>query len=210
MGVKHVGIFLSLAVVACVSETLAADGGNPLLNASKPTDEKTDRAWKRFRSPVQNYCVSYPSRWVKGAAFDGGGIYVETGIKRGSRPIGEIDVGPIEIAPPADARLKPTRLANDSLESDLEEHLAGMHKFAKAQQLEILARNRMTVQGAAALFVKSSYFDPLERRNWIEEIVFVAHEGERYRLELECPPDQLSRFEPVFAYLVNSFELNCK
>jgi hypothetical protein len=108
---------------------------------------------------------------------------------------------------PADARTKPVET---TLAEDLQEHLVGLQKFARAERLEILDQHTMDVQGTKALFVKNQYYDPLERTNWMEEVVFLKHKGELYRVELQCPPSQIKRFEPVFAYLVNTIEFDCK
>src|SRR5438270_14042381 len=83
---------------------------------------KQDRSWKRYYNSSFGYCVSYPSRWLKGEAFEGAGLYVKTGISKFSRPLGAIDFGVLESAP-ADARLAPI-----SLVDDLRVHLAGLKK----------------------------------------------------------------------------------
>ncbi len=179
--------------------------------AAKPTHgDRMDRSWKRYRNPDLGYCVSYPSRWFRGSAFDGSGLFVETGHHRDSKPTGEIDVGPLNVEINEDARLKPTDLT-DSLDQDLREHLEGLQKFARAEKLETIDQHNLNVQGFKALYSKNQYYDPLERTNWLEEVIFVRRtNGELYRLELQCQPDQLKRFEPVFAYVVNTFEFNCK
>lgn len=187
----------------------AGDTGNPIAEAVKPHGERSDRAWKRYRNNDLGYCVSYPSRWARGDAFDGSGLFVETGLHRYSKPVGEIDIGPLALEGPEDARLKTTSLAGESLDRDLEEHMDGLRKFARAEKMEILEQRPMKLQGAAALYVKNRYYDPLERSTWMQEVVFVKHSGQLYRLELECKPDQIGRFEAVFAYLVNTFEFDC-
>ena len=64
---------------------------------------KADRSWKRYRNTEYGYCVSYPSRWVRGEAFEGAGLFVETGLKKFSRPMGAIDFEALSSAP-KDAR----------------------------------------------------------------------------------------------------------
>jgi len=174
-----------------------------------------DRSWKRYRNPDLGYCVSYPARWYRGSAFDGSGLFVETGAHRYSKPSGEIDIGPIHSDPPSDtpedARLKPANLSNnDTLAKDLQEHLDGLQKFARAERLETIDQHSLNLQGSKALYAKNKYYDPLERTSWMEEVIFVKHKGELFRLELQWPPDQITRFEAVFTYLVNSFEFDCK
>jgi hypothetical protein len=185
------------------------DPGSLVPEVTRPHSERVDRAWKRYRNPDLGYCVSYPSRWERAYAFNGSGLVVETGLHRNSKPSGEIDFGPLDSQGPEDARLAPASLTPSSLDDDLLEHLAGMRKFARAEKMEVLAQHPLKLQGYTALYAKSKYYDPLERSNWVEEIVFVTRKGELFRIELQCPPDQINRFEPVFAYLVNTFDLDC-
>jgi hypothetical protein len=164
---------------------------------------KQDRAWKRYYNPSFGYCVSYPSRWFRGEAFDGAGLFVKTGASRFSRPLGAIDFAVLD-SPPADARLAPI-----SLVEDLRVHLAGLKKFERAERMEILEQRELKFLGHSALFTKNRYYDPQERANWAEEILFINRNGTLYRLELECRLDQLGRFEPVFSQLMNTFQFDC-
>ncbi len=203
-----------LSVLACFA-SLGASGknGDPFQEAIKPNADRTDRSWKRFRNPQLGYCVSYPSRWNRGAAFDGSGLFVEAGAKIGhsNKPAAEIDIGPMAVDTSEDARLEPARLTGEEdLVQDVKEHLADLKRFVRAERLEVLDQHSLTVQGSHALYLKDSYYDALERSHWVEELVFVQHQGQVYRLEMHFPPEQEQRFEPVFAYLVNSFELDCK
>jgi hypothetical protein len=188
----------------------SGDMGIPMQDVGRPHGERVDRTWKRYRNADLGYCVSYPSRWLKGDAFEGTGLVVKTGVGRSAKPVGEIDIGPLNPPGPEDARLEPARFKPDTLDQDLKEHLAGLEKFVRAEKLEILDKQHLKVQGFDALYVKDQYYDPLERSNWMEEVVFVERKGELYRIELQCPPNQINRFEPVFVYLVNTFEFDCK
>jgi hypothetical protein len=164
---------------------------------------KQDRVWKRYYNPRFGYCVSYPSRWFTGDAFEGAGLFVKTGASRFSRPLGAIDFGVLD-SPPADARLAPVTLVEN-----WRIHLAGLKKFARAERMEILEQRELKFLGHPALFTKNRYYDPQERANWAEEILFVNRNGTLYRLELECRLDQLGRFEPVFSQLMNTFQFDC-
>ena len=164
---------------------------------------KQDRSWKRYFNPSFGYCVSYPSRWLKGDAFDGAGLFVKTGASKFSRPLGAIDFGVLD-SPSVGARLAPA-----SLVEDWRAHLAGLKKFERAERMEILEQRELKFLGHSALFTKNRYYDPQERANWAEEILFINRNGTLYRLELECRLDQLGRFEPVFSQLMNSFQFDC-
>ncbi len=165
---------------------------------------KQDRGWKPYINPHWGYCVSYPSRWRKGDAFDGAGIFVETGARKSSKPLGAMDVGAL---PETDGsvRLSPPI----TLLSDFEAHLDGLKKFERAESVVILDNRQMQILGSAALFIKDSYYDPLNRANWAEEIIFTRHKGTLYRLELDCRVDQLPRFEPLFNLFVSTFRFDC-
>ena len=164
---------------------------------------KQDRSWKRYYNPSFGYCVSYPSRWLRGEAFDGAGLFIKTGASRFSRPLGAIDFGVLE-SPPADARLAPINLVED-----LRVHLAGLKKFERAERMEILEQRELKFLGHAALFTRNRYYDPQDRATWAEEILFINRNGTLYRLELACRLDQLARFEPVFLQLMNTFQFDC-
>jgi hypothetical protein len=165
---------------------------------------RQDSAWKRYYNEQWRYCVSYPSRWLKGDAFDGAGIFVRTGVKKYSVPIGEIDVGVI----PGHSD-GPSLTPAVSLADDFKLHLNGLKRFVRAERIEVLEQRSLDFSGSAGLFTKQRYYDPLERRTWVDETVFVRRTNVLYRLELECRADQLERFEPVFTRFVSTFQLDC-
>ncbi len=175
---------------------------NAFLNVG--TNEKQDRSWKRYRNSSLGYCVSYPARWAKGDAFDGAGLFVKTGESKFSRPSGSIDFGVLS-TPLKDARAVPV-----SLVQDLEDHLAGLQKFERAERMEFLEKREMNFQGHAALYTKNRYYDPQERASWVEEVVFVNRDGSLYRLELQCRAGEIKRFEPVFSHLLSTFQFGCR
>jgi hypothetical protein len=166
--------------------------------------DKQDRSWKLYNNPQWGYCVSYPSRWLKGDAFDGAGIFVETGARKSSKPLGAIDVGALPAPEPP-----PARATALSLVDDLEVHLDGLKKFERAEDMVLLEKREMQIVGSSALFTKDRYYDAQERATWVEEIIFMHHKGALYRLELECRADQLPRFEPVFNMFVSTFRFDC-
>lgn len=165
---------------------------------------KPETSWKLYRNKQWGYCVSYPSRWFRGDAFEGSGIFVETGVKKHSRPVGEIDIGALS-NPPDD----PSQPAPVSLTEDFQLHVDGLKKFQRAKRLEILEKRPMDLSGNSALFTKDRYFDPLDGATWVDEIVLVNRKETLYTLELECRSDQLERFEPVFTHFVSTFEFDC-
>ncbi len=166
-------------------------------------DAKLDRSWKHYRNSEYGYCVSIPSRWVKGEAFEGAGLYVESGVKRYSRPMGAIDFEAIARAP-EDARMLPVNLAES-----LQDHLDVLQKFERAERMEILEKRKLSMQGSDALFTKHRYYDPQERATWMEEVLFVNRNDTVYRFELDCRADQIERFAAVFEHLVGSVQFDC-
>jgi hypothetical protein len=175
-----------------------------VLTAGAGGNNKADRSWKRYHNPAFGYCLNYPSRWSKGEAFDGGGLFVKTGSADSSRPTGAIDVGPLSV-PLEDARMRPV-----SLLETLEDHLDGLRRFERAERLEVLSKRETPFLGHPALFTKNRYYDPLDRATWVEEVLFVNDAQTLYRLELECRADQLERFEPVFLHLLDTFQFDCE
>jgi hypothetical protein len=170
---------------------------------SSAGNNKADRAWKRYRNPSFGYCVNYPAHWSRGEAFDGGGLFVKTGLAGSARATGEIDIGPLSF-PLEDARMRPINLIET-----LADHLDGLRKFERAERLEVLSKEETLFLGQPALFTKNRYYDPLDRATWVEEVLFVNRAQTLYRLELECRADQLARFEPVFLHLLSTFQFDC-
>jgi hypothetical protein len=187
-------IYVSCFALSSLLPLLAHAGSTP----------KQDTVWKRYVNAQWGYCVSYPSRWVRGDAFEGSGILVKTGVKKHSRPTGEIDIG--VLPDPAEG---PGRTTPVTLVGDFQAHLDGLKKFERAQQMEVLEQRGMNLVGSSALFTKDRYYDPLERGSWVDEIVLAHRNHVMYRIELECRADQLGRFEPVFTHLVSTFEFDC-
>lgn len=180
------------------SSLLAAAWGHGIF------DQRLDRSWKRYRNTEYGYCVSIPSRWVKGVAFEGAGLYVKTGMQRFSRPVGAIDFEALESTP------KDARVLASSLADSLQDHLTGLRKFERAERMEILEKRETSVQGNAALFAKDRYYDPQERATWMEEVLFVNRNETVYRFELDCKADQIERFAPVFEHLVGTVQFDCE
>ena len=173
-----------------------------LVNAA--STRRLDGSWKRYYNRQWGYCVSYPSRWLKADAYEGAGIVVESGVKKQSLPMGEIDVGVL----PA-AHVNPTLTPAMSLADDLEVHLRGLKKFVRAERIEVLEQRPTDLVGNSALFSKERYYDPLERATWVGEVIFARRDSNLFRLELECRADQVDRFEPIFTRLVGSFQFDC-
>jgi len=129
---------------------------------------KQDRSWKHYRNPQLGYCLSYPSRWVKGEGFDGAGFWIESGEKKFSKPLGAIDVA--VLTPPQIALLtSPVALAEN-----FQVHLDGLQKFERAERIEVLEKRDTELLGAAALYVKDRYYDPMDRATWIEADQWLA------------------------------------
>jgi hypothetical protein len=166
---------------------------------------KPETSWEVYRNKQWGYCVSYPSRWFKGEAFEGSGIFVKAGLKRRSRPVAEIDIGAFP-NPPEDPA-QPTPI---SLTETFQMHIEGLKKFQRAERLEILEKRVMNISGNSALFTKDRYFDPLDGATWVDEIVVVNRNATLYTLELECRSDQVARFEPVFSQFVSTFAFDCR
>ncbi len=172
--------------------------------AATSSPPKQDRSWKLYRNRQLGYCLSYPSRWFRGDAFDGAGFYVETGLKKYSRPLGEIDVG---VVPPLPKDAPHT--AAVSLVENLQIHLNGLKTFERAERMEVLEKRSMEFLGNAALLTRDRYYDPQDRSTWIDEVIFVSRKDNLFRFELECRADQFARFESVWNRLLSSFQFEC-
>jgi hypothetical protein len=163
-----------------------------------------DSVWKRYYNSDGKYCVSYPARWYKADAFEGSGLYVATGAKKHSRPTGEIDVAFFR---DPSKTVGPTPVL--ALKEDFQTHIEGLTKFERAERMQVMEQRAVDISGSAGLLTKDRYYDPQDRSTWIEEILFVHHSDQTYRVELECKADQVERFEPVFSRLISSLQFDC-
>ncbi len=163
---------------------------------------RQDTAWKRYRNPGANFCVSYPSKWLVTDVYEGSGIVFSSGAKKHSRPSGEIDIS----AQPIPNSLTETSF---TLGGDFQTHVEGLKRFVRATDLEILDKRDLSLFGTSALWAKDRYTDPLDHSSWLEEIVLTRRENVLYRIELECRSEQAARFESVFNQIVASFQPGC-
>lgn len=194
-----------MRIVAWLGAVLCCVVFSPIIEGFKtPSTPKQDRAWKSYRNSQWGYCVSYPSRWQKGDAFEGAGLFVATGEKKYSKPLGEIDVTALA---PSSGDLGESQRTD--LAYDLETHFSVLRRFVRAERVEMLAERQMEVMGNLALFTKDRYYDPQERATWLEELVLVSGKDALFRLELECRADHAERFEPVFAHVLQTFRFDC-
>jgi hypothetical protein len=189
----------SCRFLALVCVTLAASDFGLAASALRQ-----DRAWKVYLNRATGFCIGYPSRWSKSETYDGRGLAVATGMKKHSPiPVGSMDVSALAIPGIQ------VRSASLALDDDFDVQLAGLKRFARAEQVEIMERRTFTLAASPSLFVKIRYLDSRDRRLWIDEVIFTRRDGLSYRLELETRADQLQRFEANFAQFVNSFQMNC-
>src|SRR3954447_3580026 len=165
---------------------------------------RQDRAWKVYLNRTAGFCIAYPSRWAKSETYDGSGLAVTTGMKKHSPiPVGSMDVSALSLPT---AQIRSASLAFDD---DFDLQMAGLKKFARAEQVQVLEKRMFTLATSPSLFVKIRYLDPRDRRLWIDEVIFTRHDRLSYRLELETRADQLDRFEANFTQFVNSFQMEC-
>lgn len=163
---------------------------------------RQDRAWKTYLNRTAGFCISYPARWAKSETYDGSGLAVTAGARKHSPiPVGSMDVSAL---PGAE-----THPASLDLDKNFDLQLAGLKKFVRAEQLEILDRRTFTLGANPSLFMKVRYLDPRDRRIWVDEVIFARRDRLSYRLELEARADQLERFEANFTHFVNSFRMEC-
>lgn len=162
--------------------------------AAHTSDYRQDRAWKRYANPEGQYCLQYPKRWLKEELSEQG-ITFYTGIKRYSMPTGEIDVTVLS--------------SSDDGAQLVEAHMDGMKRFARAEHIEIWDREKLDLDGTQAMLTKDRYRDPLDKKDWNEEIIVARHDDKLYRLEMVCRDDQVDRFESIFQRVVSSFSFDC-
>ena len=178
--------FLIRALVVLGFATLVAAG---------PID-KLDSSWKTYRNKQLNYCMSYPSRWVRGEAFDGAGIYFEVGARRSSLPIAEINFAQLE--------------DNSSEAAEyVQLHLDNLRKFQRVESLELIENRSIQLVDGNGLLTKNRYRDPLDGKDWVDEMAVALRGNVLYRFQLECRAKDITRFEPVFTRVVGSLRVGC-
>jgi hypothetical protein len=164
---------------------------------------RQDRAWKHYVNKQNGYCVSYPSRWIRTSGFEGAGLSVTTGVTRYSMPIASLD---ISVIPDEPQTVEATPI---SLSDEYETHVVGLKRFVRAEQIETLEERQLAVSGLNGLFTRARYYDPKEKSDWVEAIVFTRRNGMTYRLELQSKAAAWHRFEPIFQKFVDSFQVEC-
>ena len=184
---------LALPIIACCA-LFSPSVSNAAGTGTKLT-AKQDVSWKHYFNRDAKYCIGYPNRWLREQTPDGSGFTLATGVNRFSMPVGEMDI-------------TVTRATDDAAHL-IEAHLEGVKKFVRASNIELLEKREMVVSGASAVFTKDRYRDPLEKADWIEELVLARHNNALYRLEMVCRADHVSRFELMFLRFVHSLELDC-
>src|SRR6476620_4601059 len=107
------------------------------------------RAWKVYLNRTTGFCISYPSRWAKSETYDGSGLAVATGLKKHSPiPVGSMDVSALAFT---GTKALSVSLA---LDDDFGLQLAGLRKFARAEQIDVLERRNVQLGMNPGLFVK--------------------------------------------------------
>lgn len=177
---------IALAAACCASACAATN--------ERVQPHKQDLSWKRYVDKESGFCIAYPNRWIRQETSESAGLSFATGVKRFSMPIGEMDV----IASTAE---DPVRF--------VEAHLEGVKKFVRAQDVEVTDHHELTVSDNPALFTKDRYRDPLEKAEWVEELVLTRYKNVLYRMEMVCRADSIARFEPIFSRFVGSFQFEC-
>lgn len=139
--------------------------------------------------------MEYPKHWIRSDAAGETGIAFSTGEKRYSMPVGEIDVT-VLTTPDDSSQL-------------LQAHMEGVKKFVRAEEMQILDSENITVDGTPATLMKDRYRDRLEKQDWTEEIIYARHDDKLYRLEVVSRSDEAARFQLMFGRMVRSFSFEC-
>jgi hypothetical protein len=166
--------------------------------SSKPTAKAA--AWKEYCHPDYGFCFKYPSSWVSlGSIFDGNGIVVAPPQKQDRALWDEVTVA--LMIPPPEGDEEPI-----SIDQAIERAVSSVRE--SGQNFDTVQRQQRTVDGNPAQVVQLHYVEKSNAREWIEELVFVeGPDSEIYSAGLKCAPESLSRMEPLFSRIVDSWKL---
>lgn len=191
--------WLRAAVWLVLAMNLApfAGGQKPapsLAPARKPAPKK------RYCQPEGGFCFRYPSSWsVLGEVFDGNGVVVAPAQNLDPTLWDEVTVA--LVLPPPVGDEEPA-----SLDTMIEQASKSMREGG--QSFETLQRQARTVDHKPAQMLKVRYHEKATDRDWVEEMVFVeGPDGEIYSVALKCSPENLARWEPLFAGVLESWVL---
>jgi len=156
--------------------------------------------WKQYCRGEVGFCFKYPASWsMLGDIFDGNGVVVAPA-QNGDRAVWDEVTVALVIPPPEGD--------GDAVSIDQAIEKAVSNVREGGQNFETLQRQRRTVDGKPAELVKLHYVDKSNGREWIEELIFVeGPESEIYSVALKSGPSSLARMEPLFARIVESWNL---
>jgi hypothetical protein len=166
--------------------------------ASKPVPRPLPS--KKFCQAEGGFCFRYPSSWdVLGEILGGYGVVVAPPQKQEREEWDEVTVALIMPAPKEGA-------APVGIDQAIAQAVSRARDTG--QDFETLQRQQRRVDGKPAELLKVRYSDKPTGRQWIEELVFVeGPESEIYSVALKCAPSSLTRMEPQFSHIVESWTL---
>ncbi len=166
--------------------------------AHKPAAKSA--AWNSFCHPEHGFCFKYPAGWTMlGEVFEGAGVMVAPPQKLDRELWDSVTVA--LVIPPPQGNDEPVTIGDAIAQA-----VAGVSR--SGQSFETEQRQQRTVNGNPAQMVKMHYTDKATGHAWTEELVFI--EGPDlaiYSVALKSSTATISRIEPLFARIVDSWNL---
>jgi hypothetical protein len=183
---------VALAIVLGLGTGLAAQ------TAHKPVAKSS--SWKSYCHPEHSFCFKYPADWTMlGEVFNGAGVVVAPPQKQERELWDSVTVA--LVIPPPQGDNEPVTIGDAIAQA-----VAGVSR--SGQSFETEQRQQRTVNGNPAQMVKMHYTDQATARAWTEELVFIeGPNSEIYSVALKSATATLPRIEPVFARIVDSWNV---
>jgi hypothetical protein len=181
-----------LVLVLSLGTVLAAQ------TAAKPAPKSS--TWKSYCQPERTFCFKYPAGWTMlGEVFDGAGVMVAPQQIQEHESWDSVTVALVVPAPQGDDQ--PVTISQA-----IGKAVAGVRQ--SGQSFETEQRQQRTVNGSPAEMVKLRYVDKSTGYAWTEELVFIeGPDSAIYSVALKCATTVLPRMEPLFARIVDSWNV---
>jgi hypothetical protein len=163
-----------------------------------------DEGLRMYHNERWGFCLTYPSDWALQEGFNKAGIRLSG---PGLKPVGSISIGALPDQPRGGN-------VNDNLDDDtpmtLTDNVQNYIRRLGAPNsagFELMENTAGSFRGASAAFTTVKL--PGRGGAIIEKTIWILSRGALFSLVLKCPSSDLSRLEPTFKKVTDSFVFQC-
>jgi hypothetical protein len=162
--------------------------------------------WTSYSNSRFAFCVGFPSDWARSEPITQNGITLAPKTAKGFVFRPTIAVGAYRNQPSEQDASRP-----QTLEELFQTDLKSLRESQKAEQISVVDKQTITIQGLHALASSVRYRDPETGEEWLDRDLNVI-DGQNivYFLELKCHPRDAGRLFPVYEKMLRSLRLGCR